>query len=403
MGSSKHSEGNRGGRSGAGAALATGGDMPAPILARLGRIGDLADGVAGGSSTEAGRKRQGGPRSVAHLLLVVCLSFLVAAAAAWGYARWRHGGIRPGQIISAFAGLQWGWVAASSSLALMTYLVRSLRWRVMMTPVKREASLWNLFVATAIGFTAVLLLGRAGEVVRPYLVARKEGVALASQLGVWTVERVYDLLAALALFGYALARLPDGSRMGAHALGYATVAVASACLIFLTVFGFLGSWAERRVLSAVDALPAGVRRVTEGHMRGFLLAMEGLRSRRVQGGVLAYTVLEWAVVTAGCWCLFQGSDWTSRLGWPEALAFVAWVAVGGIVQLPGIGGGAQLGATVALSELYGVPVEAALSLAIVLWVVSFVVIAPIGVALGLREGINWLTITMRKPSPQVAA
>jgi hypothetical protein len=85
------------------------------------------------------------------------------------------------------------------------------------------------------------------------------------------------------------------------------------------------------------------------------------------------------------------------------LAFVAWVAVGGIVQLPGIGGGAQLGATVALSELYGVPVEAALSLAIVLWVVGFVVIAPIGVALGLREGINWLTITMRKPSPQVAA
>ena len=57
---------------------------------------------------------------------------------------------------------------------------------------KTATSLWRVFSATAIGFTAVVLFGRAGEPVRPYLIAKKEGVTFSSQVAAWVVERILD-------------------------------------------------------------------------------------------------------------------------------------------------------------------------------------------------------------------
>jgi hypothetical protein len=46
---------------------------------------------------------------------------------------------------------------------------------------------------TFIGFTGLALLGRPGEFIRPYLIARRESMPFASQVGVWTVERIFDI------------------------------------------------------------------------------------------------------------------------------------------------------------------------------------------------------------------
>src|SRR5687767_3842649 len=44
-----------------------------------------------------------------------------------------------------------------------TYVVRALRWKVLMREIKPNAGFWNLFSATMIGFAAIGLFGRAGE------------------------------------------------------------------------------------------------------------------------------------------------------------------------------------------------------------------------------------------------
>ena len=53
-----------------------------------------------------------------------------------------------------------------------------------------------------IGFTAITLFGRAGEFVRPYLIAVKEKVPVTSQMAAWVLERIFDLLMASLLFGF---------------------------------------------------------------------------------------------------------------------------------------------------------------------------------------------------------
>ena len=59
------------------------------------------------------------------------------------------------------------------------------------------------------------------------------------------------------------------------------------------------------------------------------------------------------------------------------------------VQIPGVGGGLQLTAALVLTELFSIPLEAATSFAISLWVINFVVIIPFGLLLALREGVHW--------------
>src|SRR5271170_4718116 len=62
--------------------------------------------------------------------------------------------------------VQWSWLAVSVCLILLSNVGRALRWQVMLRPFGRTLSVQKLTSDTAIGLTAVVLLGRVGEVVR---------------------------------------------------------------------------------------------------------------------------------------------------------------------------------------------------------------------------------------------
>lgn len=83
-------------------------------------------------------------------------------------------------------------IAAAIGLIYLTYVLRAWRWKVFLEPVCKTST-WNLVPPTFIGFTGLALLGRPGEFIRPYLIARKENLQFASQVGVWTVERIFDV------------------------------------------------------------------------------------------------------------------------------------------------------------------------------------------------------------------
>src|ERR1041385_2204330 len=78
------------------------------------------------------------------------------------------------------------------ALTYFAYLMRALRWRIFLRPVKQTTST-RLLVPTIVGFTGLALLGRPGEMIRPYLIARKEYLSFSSQLAVWAIERIFDI------------------------------------------------------------------------------------------------------------------------------------------------------------------------------------------------------------------
>jgi uncharacterized membrane protein YbhN (UPF0104 family) len=102
-----------------------------------------------------------------------------------------------------------------------------------------------------------------------------------------------------------------------------------------------------------------------------------------------YTVLEWTILVASCGALLQGFPVTSRLGALDMLILLGFGSLGGVVQVPGLGGGMQVAMIVALTKIYQVPVEAATGVAILFWAVSSIAMVPVGLACAFHEGLNW--------------
>jgi glycosyltransferase 2 family protein len=105
-----------------------------------------------------------------------------------------------------------------------------------------------------------------------------------------------------------------------------------------------------------------------------------------------YTVLEWLVIIGATYCTFRAFPVTSELGFTDAIITLGFMAFGSIVQIPAVGGGMQIATVLILTEFYGLSLEAATGIALVIWINTFVIIVPIGLALAFNEGIKWRSL-----------
>src|SRR5713226_8174480 len=71
------------------------------------------------------------------------------------------------------------------------YAIRSLRWKLFQRNLG-PSRFWPVYAMTLAGFSAIFLLGRAGEPVRPLLLARKEKLPIADMFGIYVLERLFD-------------------------------------------------------------------------------------------------------------------------------------------------------------------------------------------------------------------
>src|SRR5438270_11621809 len=77
--------------------------------------------------------------------------------------------------------------------------------------------------------------------------------------------------------------------------------------------------------------------------------------------------------------------------------------VGSMVQLPGVGGGSQLATIAALDHVFDIPKELAVSCGIMLWLVTFIAVVPIGLALAHRERLSLRKLSQETQKEEQAA
>lgn len=322
---------------------------------------------------------------------------LAGALALWVvHAQWSAHPFDWALAARAVTRLRWPWLLIALAPSLATYYGRALRWTVFLKPLKPRPSVRNLLVATVIGFTAITLFGRAGDFVRPYLIAVKEKVPVASQIAVWLLERVFDLLMASLLLGFALTRvqasgMPVGPKLG-WVLAFGGKIVGACCLLVLTVLLGLRHFAgpaRRRLTAAAAFLPEKWFRRVAKTIDALVQGVESTRSDGALALMLAYSVLEWGLIAACYWSLAQAFSGVINLTFVDILILMGFVSFGGVIQIPGVGGGTQVVAILALTELFGVRLEVATSFAMLLWIITFVAIVPAGLVLALKEGLDW--------------
>jgi glycosyltransferase 2 family protein len=295
-----------------------------------------------------------------------------------------------------FAGIGWGWVLVAVILLYGTYYGRALRWGVLLRPLKPKPDMGNLLSATIVGFAAITLFGRPGEIVRPYLIAVKEKVPLASQLAAWLLERIYDLLMALLVFGFALAKISHSDVHVGPALTWVLAAggriVTALCVLLIVILLMFRHFAEpmrRRLHAALAILPDAWNQRIGKLVDAFVQGIESTRSDAALVLLLAYSVLEWVLIAACYWCVARSFEGQFHFSLVDILIYMGFVAFGSVVQVPGIGGGMQVVSVLVLTELFGLRLEVATSFSLFIWAITFVVIVPVGLLIGLREGLNW--------------
>lgn len=278
-----------------------------------------------------------------------------------------------------------------------TYLLRSLRWREFLLPIK-ATSVANLFTATIIGFGGLALLGRPGELLRPYLISRKEEMPITTQMAVWVLERVYDLSMIIIIVGGVMFFSLDAGDLTpekARALQYIrtaglsilvmTVAGIVVLLLFRRYWRTLVPWLVRRLQFLPVRLVEGIRSICEDFGQG----LSSLRSSRAFLMGLVYTASVWLSISLGYFVTLRAfGPPLSQFSLSAAITVMGFAIGGSMLQVPGIGGGSQVFTIIALTELFGVRPEAATSAALVLWMLTFIAVVPPALVFLFREGLS---------------
>lgn len=275
----------------------------------------------------------------------------------------------------------------------LTYVLRALRWQYLLAPIG-PTHFSNAFRATVIGFAATFLLpARAGEIIRPYLLARREGLSGTAAFATIILERLLDLVTVLLLFAFfvltadpastsaapaAMERVKVGGLIAA-AGGVAALAVAFAAAGHPER---LGRWA----LSIERVLPARLARIVASFVETFTQGLAVMRQPRRLLVSFALSIPLWMSIAAGIWLTSQAFHITFR--YVGSFLVMTILVVGVAMPTPGAVGGFHAAYQIAVQSFFGVPDDRAIGAAIVLHGVSFVPVTLLGLVFMARDGIS---------------
>ncbi|MFZ0283889.1 MAG: lysylphosphatidylglycerol synthase transmembrane domain-containing protein [Terriglobales bacterium] len=294
--------------------------------------------------------------------------------------------------------VSWQHVVRGILYIYLGYVLRAYRWKVFLRPVRRDTSTAELISPTVVGFTGLALLGRPGELIRPYLIARRTKLSFSSQMGVWAVERIFDLAAFTVLIVSAIF-LPTKLRAFAaqrplynhwvHVSGYVLSGLVVGLVCVTLLIGYRGAsvadWVEVRLAHLAKNLgqriALRVREFAEGlhTIHGFWELVQVSVASLLMWWMIAVSYEE---VTHAYGAPMQAMSVT------KVLLLLGSGMVGSLVQLPGVGGGAQLATIEALNKVFDIPRELAVSCGILIWLVSFMAIVPVGLVFAHHERLS---------------
>ncbi|HEY1461467.1 MAG TPA: lysylphosphatidylglycerol synthase transmembrane domain-containing protein [Casimicrobiaceae bacterium] len=291
-----------------------------------------------------------------------------------------------------------GWLLLSLSCAMLSLAIRSLRWQFLLEPLG-GASLANSFRATAVGFAASALLpARAGEIIRPYFLARQSRrgsrpISAAGALATVIVERLLDVITVVILlstyvfgFGRDLAlqqpRAFAAARWSAGVFGSGTLVL----LAILFVVADDPSRLTRVVARLAQIVPAKLFAALSGVVEKFAVGLGVVRRPSRLLGALAWSLPLWLSIAMMIWAVAMAFRFA--VPFTGTFLLIALLVIGVAVPTPGSIGGFHEAFRVGVTTFYGARNDAAVGAAIVLHAFSIGPSLLLGLLFAAREGLG---------------
>ncbi len=300
-----------------------------------------------------------------------------------------------GEVLSEIARGNFFLLGASVFVATAGFLIRALRWKILLTPVRSDTRFRSRFAGVSIGFMANNVLpARVGEFARAYALSRLEPVSATAAFGTLVVERFMDgvilllfLVVPVLLPGFpASDALSQGS--GRAMLQFA-VGLVVGVLVVLVVMAALPRFFLAAAERVTSILPHKGRSAVMTALNALLGSIAIMRNPRLLAAGFAWSLFFWTWHGLSFWLgmLAFGID----TGFVSAIFTEAVVGFGvAVPSAPGFFGTFHFSANFALSTVYGVPEAESLAFAFAYHFGGWIPITLIGLwyawTLGLSLG-----------------
>jgi uncharacterized membrane protein YbhN (UPF0104 family) len=296
-------------------------------------------------------------------------------------------------LTQTFDSIRWSRLVLATVVIYGSYIARAFRWSVFLRPTK-PATPAQMVPAQFIGFTSIAVLGRLGELVRPYLVARRQQVTFTSQLAVYAVERVFDLLASASIIAVTLSISPSVQNLPYHERfrrgGYLGIAAALLFALIAVAIRFSGpkiADVANRIFGVIS------KKLAHGVHEKILAFSHGLDAIAGWSALLQalfYSFLTWGLIALAYVVVVHSFTVPELASIPAAQTVLLMAAsmAGSVLQLPVVGGGSQLATIDVLHTILGASPEAATACGLTLFVITFLTVVPAGLAFARVEQVS---------------
>ncbi len=307
---------------------------------------------------------------------------------------WVFRGEDLGAIAAEVAAADPWWLLASVVVATAGYLLRAMRWKVLLAPLRPQTGLRPRFAATSIGFMVNNLLpARAGEFARAWSLARMEKLRTSACLASLAVERLFDGVTVVALLVVSLS-LPgfraDSELAGNIVRGAVAGFLAVLAIVVLVVVLVLArpDWARAIGRRLASRLPGAAGERTLLILDGLIEGLGALRSPMLVVRAAGWSLVFWLWHSASFWLGFAafGID----AGYAEALFLNGITALAvALPSAPGFFGPFEAAVRVALVDVLGVGENPALAFAAGYHITTFIPVTAIGLWFFWRMGFSF--------------
>jgi glycosyltransferase 2 family protein len=242
------------------------------------------------------------------------------------------------------------WLAAA--IISFGYLLRAIRWKVLLAPIT-PSSLKELFATTTVGYAAIFLIGRAGEIVRPmWLPMRDPRVRPSTALVTLGLERIFDLAALACFFAVNLLWFdpPAGRETEFEyvaTVGYALLGTVALGFISLVIYQRISdrfiAWTARMIDRPL--IPKRIRRIILSILEKLSGALSILKDWREMLLVSFWSFMLWLAISLPTWLVLIAFD--LPFSFSDSLVIMGIAAVSSVIPTPGGAAGAFHTATAA--------------------------------------------------------
>lgn len=276
---------------------------------------------------------------------------------------------------------------------MTTYALRALRWQYLLAGLGPTRFVMA-FRATVIGFAASFILpARAGEFLRPYVLAQHERLSATAAFATVVLERVFDMATVLVLFAVFMFTV-DPALVRADPVMFRAVqagglTAAAATVAILVVFYLLAGHPEAigRFSARIERrLPERLAKLVDGLAQTFARGLGAVRSPQQLLLVFAWSFPLWLSIAAGIWLVSRA--FAVELNFVGSFLVMTLLVVGVAMPTPGSIGGYHKFYQIGVTSFFHASTEKAISAAVVLHAVSFVPVTLLGILFMAQEGLT---------------